>query len=93
MKKVLIALGFVLLTAQSAVAVLIKNEDDYGYALTMYPFFGTPVALNVGPKEEHLTECNKGCSIKVGEGSPISIGSTDVILLRGGTVTVIRPHP
>lgn len=88
MKKVLIALGFVLLSAQSSLALIIKNEDERTYRLTFYPFFSTPVPIQLGPREEYNATCNGRCAIKVGEGTAIPVGGKDLVLLRGGVVTV-----
>jgi len=89
MKPFLFALGFVCLGAQTALAdIVIKNQDERNYTVTVYGYFTTPTQMAVDSNSEILAGCNKRCAIKLGESTAIPVNEGALVRIRGGVITI-----
>lgn len=92
MKQIILALGFVCLGAQTALAdIVIKNQDERNYTLTVYGFFTTPIQIALDSNSEILAGCNKRCAIKLGESTAIPVNQGALVRIRGGVITITGP--
>ncbi len=94
MKKILLVLGFVLLSAQSAIAgVQVRNEDNRDYPVTFFVFFGTPIRTTLKPNANQTFDCNRRCAIKLSEGQTIPLADGDVVTIKRGSVRINMSRP
>ena len=94
MNKLLLVLGFVLLSAQSAIAgVQVRNEDNREYPVTFFVFFGTPIRTTIGGNASQTFVCKRRCAIKLSEGQTIPLADGDVVTIKRGSVRVNKSRP
>lgn len=94
MKKILLVLGFVLLSAQSALAgVQVNNQDNREYPVTFFVFFGTPIRTTIGGNTSQTFVCKRRCAIKLSEGQTIPLVDGDVVTIKGGSVRINISRP
>jgi hypothetical protein len=94
MKKILLVLGFVLLSAQSAIAgVQVNNEDNREYPVTFFVFFGTPIRTTIGGNASQTFVCKGRCAIKLSEGQTIPLADGDVVTIKRGSVRINMSRP
>jgi hypothetical protein len=94
MKKIILVLGFVLLSAPSAIAgVQVKNEDNRDYPVTFFVFFGTPIRTTLKPNANQRFDCNRRCAIKLSEGQTIPLADGDVVTIKRGSVRINMSRP